>query len=185
MPLTHAATTAREIALQAALELHAGIDGEFALQLGVGKESTVAAAENAVRSTAETFAAWLLGTTRIALVRGQVVSQTTGQPTGTPSEGAPMQIHDNEKFALTVDTKDAKGFETADSITWSADDNGAVIELQVSDDSRSCEVVAVAPGSAVITVSDDAAGLSATEAVDVVAGGTATISLVEGAVEPQ
>ena len=96
-----------------------------------------------------------------------------------------MQIHDNEKFSLTVDTKDAKGFETADSITWTADDNGAVIELQVSDDSRSCEVVAVAPGSAVITVSDDAAGLSATEAVDVVAGGTATIGLVEGAVEPQ
>jgi predicted metallo-beta-lactamase superfamily hydrolase len=55
----------------------------------------------------------------------------------------------------------------------------------VSEDSRSVTVVALAPGSAIITVSDDAAGLSATEAVDVLVGGTATIALAEGPVSVQ
>jgi hypothetical protein len=176
---------ARLAALDASVRFHAAIRGDLALQIGIGRDVTISEAEQEIRATADNFAAWLLGPTRIALARSQVVSQATGQPTGTSNEGAPMQIHDDEKFALTVDTKDARGFETADSITWTADDDGAVISLQVSDDSRSCEVLAVAPGSAVITVSDDAAGLSVTEAVDVVAGGTATIGLVEGDVEKQ
>ncbi len=98
-----------------------------------------------------------------------------------------MQLHDTEEFTLSVDTKDAKGFETADAIEWAADDAGAVIALTPAADGRSCLVSAVAPGSAVITVTDSAASpaLTATEAVDVVPGATATIALAEGPVSPQ
>lgn len=136
-------------------------------------------------NAAESINAWLIGTTQIKLTAGPAVDQLTGQSTGTDIGRNPMQIHDNEKFNLAVNTEDAKGFETADAVTWAEDQNGAVITLTVADDGRSCEVVAVAPGSAVVTVTDATANLSATESVDVVAGGTATIAFVEGAVEQQ
>lgn len=187
MPLNDATALAREHALRAALELHLGIDGELTLQPGVDKRATIAAVEDDIRSTAETFAAWLLGTTSIRLTRGPITKQ---QPPGlfaAPNpEGVPVQIHDDEKFTLTVHTQDAKGFETSDAIDWTAD-NTDVVTLQVSDDGRSCTVVAGNPGSAVITVTDTSTDpqLSATEAVDVVAGGTATITLTEGPVEKQ
>ena len=182
MPYSLQTTEARGAAAIAAARLHA----PAAISIGVPVDlHGQAPLLDTVRATAEVLAAWILGTTQLTIIRGPVVSQATGLPTGTPNQGDTMQLHDDEKFGLSVDTKDAKGFETGDSVTWASDDNGAVVSLAVSADGRSCEVVAVAPGSAVITVTDDAAGLSATEAVDVVPAGTATIALVEGAVEKQ
>ena len=93
-----------------------------------------------------------------------------------------MQIHDNEQFTLSAVTTDAKGFPTTDPLTWTVD-NDTVATLTVSDDTQSCTVVAGVPGSCVVTVTDGT--LTATEAVDVVAAGTALISLQEGPVEPQ
>jgi hypothetical protein len=177
VPLTDATALAREQALRAALDLH---------RASLDRPGTIGDAEDAVRATAETFTAWLLGTTRIRLTRSPITSQTTGQPAGQAPEGATVQIHDDETFTLTVNTRDARGFETADTIDWAVD-NGDVLSLQISDDSRSCRVVAGTPGSAVVTVTDTAIDpqLSATEAVDVVPGGTATITLTEGPVEKQ
>lgn len=173
---------ARETALALAVELHLGARA-VRLHRGVDAGVTIAAAETAIRYTAETFLAWLHGPTSIHLHAGAVRDQTSGLPTGTPAtEGNLMQIHDNEQFDLTADTKDAKGFETADVLTWEADD-ADVVTLVVSDDTKTCTVVAGNPGSAVITVSDGT--LSATEAVDVVTGDTALITLAEGPVTVQ
>jgi hypothetical protein len=176
----------RQAALDAALELHINMGG-LRLCEGVSREQTITDAEQAVRETAETFAAWLNGTVRLLVTRSAVTKQTPGSPAGTTlNEENAVQIHDDEQFTLSVHTTDAKGFETADQIDWAVDNTDAVT-LQVSDDGRSCTVVAGQPGSAVITVTDSATDpvLSATEAVDVVAGGTATITLTEGDVSKQ
>lgn len=182
MALDPAVARAREAALDAAVRLRAV--PHLTLSVGAVCSEPGPPALDSVRADAEVLTAWLLGTAHLTISRGPVVSQATGQPTGTPNQGDPMQLHDDEKVALTVDTKDAKGFETADAVTWTIDD-GSVASLSVSDDGRSCEVVAGSPGSAVITVADDAAGLSVTEAIDVVAAGTATISIGEGTPEKQ
>lgn len=188
MPLTEGAARDREHALRAAVELHTAIDGDLALQVGVDRAVTIAQAEDEVRGTAEVLAAWLAGTTRIRLTRGPILNRTTGQPASTSNEGAVVQIHDDEKFTLTVDTRDARGFETSDAIDWSESSAGSVISLVVSDDGRSCTVLATAPGvGAMVTATDNTVvpPLTVTEAVDVVPGGTATITLTEGPVEKQ
>jgi hypothetical protein len=187
MALNDPASTLRQAALDASLRLHAQIEGEFALRPGVDRNETTLDAEFDVRSTAETFYAWLNGTTHLSLERGPVTKQTSGSPASTTlNEENAVQIHDDEQFTLTVHTTDSKGFETADQIDWAVDDE-TVATLQVSADGRTCTVLAGTPGSAVITVTDSATDpvLSATEAVDVVAGGTATISLTEGDVSKQ
>lgn len=187
MPLNQQATELRLAALDAALKLHNGIVGDFMLQPGVAREQTIATAENEIRSTGEVFFAWLNGTTRITLTRGPVTKQN-GAATNHDinEESTSMQLHDDEKCTVTADTRDAKGFETADAITWEVD-NTDVVTANVSEDGRSCEFVAGSPGSAVATVTDSATDpvLSATLAIDVVPGGTATISLTEGAVTKQ
>lgn len=100
-----------------------------------------------------------------------------------PEEPTPVQIHDDEQFTLTVQAKDAKGFDVTDAnLSWSVDDS-TVATLQVSDDNQSAVVVAGNPGSAVVTLTDG--NLTVTEAVDVVPGGVALITLAEGTVEKQ
>lgn len=183
MPLSERAAV-RAAALTAAIETHL-IVGDLRLCLGTGRDEAVANAETAIRKTAETYAAWIAGTTRIRLTAGPVVDQSSGVPTGTSNQGDNMaQLHDNEKFTVTADTEDAKGFDTAEVIEWTID-VPEVASLTVSDDTKSVEVVAGSPGSAVLTANVPALGLSATLAVDVVPGGTATIELAVGDVSQQ
>ncbi|MEV0584121.1 hypothetical protein [Nonomuraea sp. NPDC050310] len=166
----------RAAALAAAVEMHVAL-GTHHLQLGVDREETTTEAENAIRVTASKFAAWLAGTARMHLIPGPVVDEATGE---TIHEGVdPMQMNTGQKFTVECDTEDAAGFDTVESIEWSID-NADVATLQVSEDTRSCTVVSGAPGSAVLTASIAALGLSATLAVDVVPAGTATIELVAG-----
>jgi hypothetical protein len=175
---------AREAALNASLHMHLA----EASRRGLIRHPEGGNTEQKILDTASRFYAWLTGTVTLTLHEGPVVSQATGKPTGTTHpEGENMQLHDDEKFNLSVDTKDAKGFETSDAIDWAASDGGTILALTVASDGRSCEVVAVAPGSAVITVTDNATTppMTATEAVDVVPAGTATVSLAEGSVEKQ
>lgn len=172
----------RDTALRLAVELHLGA-GTVRLHRGVDAAATIAAAETAIRNTAETFLAWLHGPTSIRLHAGIVRDQTSGLPTGTPTtEGNLMQIHDNEQFDLVAAVEDAKGFPTTDALTWTVD-NADAVTLAVSDDTLTCTVVAGNPGSAVITVTDGT--LSVTEAIDVVPAGAATIALAEGPVTEQ
>lgn len=184
MPYDQRVIENRELALRLALDLHLGISGELQLKTGEDIAVTVARAEDVIVKTGDRFYAWLNGTVRIILTEGEVLDQGDGHRTGTTKNGDKMQLHDNEKFVLTAEPVDAKGFDTPDAISWSVD-NADVVSLQSSADGKSVTVIAGNPGSAVITVTDAAANLTATEAVDVVPGGTATIKMTEGAVEPQ
>ncbi|WP_157253228.1 hypothetical protein [Nonomuraea typhae] len=168
----------RAAALNAAVAVHAA----FGLRLhrGVDRDITARQAELAIRRTADVFAAWLAGTSRIRLVPGPVVNEWTGEPVDH-IQGAIMQMNTGQKCSIVCDTEDAAGYDTVETIEWSLD-NPDVATLQVSEDTRTCTVVSGAPGSAVLTASIPALGLSATLAVDVVPAGTATIELVPGEV---
>lgn len=179
----------RAAALQAAVAFHGSV-GDLDLRLGVASDETIAAGELAVLDTAERFLTWLRGPARLIVTVGVVVDQTTGLPTGTPiPQGAPVQIHDNEQYDLTVSFEDAKGFATTDTdpVSWTSSDE-TVATVAVSPDTLTGTVVAGNPGSAVVTVEvtlADGTVLTATEAVDVVPAGAATINLAEGPVSVQ
>lgn len=157
-------------ALRGACELHERRFNDFA-------SFSVDDARAEVLGTADVFYRWLTRPATLTLAAGPAVDQTTGLPTTTPTGVPAMQLHDNEQVDLTVDTNDAKGFETTDSVTWMSSDE-TVATVTVSADSKTGTVIAGNPGSATITVSDGT--LSATEAIDVVPAGTATISIAEG-----
>lgn len=105
---------------------------------------------------------------------------TTG-PVSTQG-AANMQIHDNEQFDIVVAAVDSKGVPTADTFTATVDNN-TVLTLVTGADGKTFTIKAGLPGSAVVTVTDGT--LSVTEAVDVVAGAAATISLTAGVVSTQ
>lgn len=106
-----------------------------------------------------------------------------------PQEDQPMQIHDNEQFDVTVEVDDAKGFQiSGDQLTVTSADE-TVATVQAGADGVTYTIVAGNPGSTVITfdagTDDNGNAVSATEAVDVVAGNVATIKLTEGAATTQ
>lgn len=172
----------RIAALTESVRLHLAF-GDAYLSPGVDRHHTYGLVDDLILATAERFAAWLNGAVSLHLHAGVVRDQTSGTPSGTPiTGGTTMQIHDNEQFTLAAVAADAKGFAVVDALTWSVDDD-TVVTLVVADDGQSVTVVAGNPGSAVVTVTDGT--LSATEAVDVVAGDVALITLTEGPVTPQ
>jgi hypothetical protein len=154
----------------------------------VSAADTAAADETAVLSTAERFLSWLRGPTHLHLTVGVVRDQTTGLPTGTPA-GEPMQIHDHEQFDLALVALDSEGSPTAPATppVWTTTDD-TVVPVNVSADGMTFSVIAGVPGSAVVqcdVTKDDGSVVTVTEAVDVVPGGVATISLVAGPVTEQ
>lgn len=156
----------RQIALDAALRLHS----ENPLDL------------TAIRRTADALAAWLGGTTRIRLTRGQPADEDSNP--GEPTPGGNMQLNTGQKVTYTVDTEDASGYDTTEAVEWSIEDEG-VAALTVSEDGRSATVVSGAPGSTVLTARVTGLDLEVTEAIDIVPAGTATIKLVAGEVEEE
>ena len=141
-------------------------------------------ADAALRATATTIYDWYVGPVAIYVTIGTVLNQDTGQPTGTVLKGTPMQLHDDEKVDLSVIVTSAKGAPiaddpstTGDDLTWTSDDS-TVAGLAVSDDTRTCTVLAGEVGSTVVTVS--LGELSATLAVDVIPGDAAVITIGEG-----
>jgi hypothetical protein len=109
--------------------------------------------------------------------------------TQNPQEDQPMQIHDNEQFDVTIEVDDAKGFAiSGDQLTVTSADE-SVATVQAGADGVTYTIVAGNPGSTVITfdagTDDNGNQVTATEAVDVVAGNVATIKLTEGAATPQ
>lgn len=114
---------------------------------------------------------------------GDVIRQQPQQ------EDQPMQIRDNEQFTVTVEVDDAKGFQiSGDQLTVTSADE-TVATVQAGADGVTYTIVAGNPGSTVITfdagTDDNGNQVTATEAVDVVAGNVATIKLTEGAATPQ
>lgn len=165
------------------LLLSAGTDeGELriaALQAASALHNKRGGCAHEVLESAQEFYAWVSQRTPVRLT----MSAGPATPQTGATEGDHVQIHDDEQFTLTLAETDSKGQPvTTDTITWSVADE-SVATLQVSDDTYSATVVAGNPGSTVVTVTDGT--LTATEAVDVVAGAAALITLSEGAAEPQ
>lgn len=115
-------------------------------------------------------------------------------PQGMPAPGTPTRIDhsggtmsvsmtDAEQVTYSVEPEDSRGFQVADTLSWSEDSGGLVITLTPSDDGLSAGVVAVAPGTANVTVSDGT--LSGTDVVTVTTGPVAQIVLTPGPVSEQ
>ncbi len=124
------------------------------------------------------------------LLAGQETGRTATAMTiavGTPTTqkaGIPVQLHDNEQVVLTISETDAKGVPvTADTLTWSTSDPTIATVTVDPTTTYSATIVAGTVGSAVITVSDGT--LSATEAIDVIPGPVAAITIGEGVPVPQ
>lgn len=120
-----------------------------------------------------------------AMIRIVAVGDVTKQP----KKGTPMaQLHDDEQFDITVSATDAKGFQlSGEALTvTSADETVATVQDQGN---GVYLIVAGNPGSTIVTFDagqdDEGNDVSATEAVDVVPGGVATIALTEGTPTPQ
>jgi len=100
-------------------------------------------------------------------------------PTQISTEGDRIvaTMTDTQQFTASVKPEDAKGFADPDTLTWSADDAGAVVTLQPSGDSLSCLIVAVAPGVSNYTFTDGTA--SGVGVATVIPGGVASLALSE------
>lgn len=117
---------------------------------------------------------------------GQVLDQVTKDPVSKPLPAgghSMVQLRDTEQVSFTIEALDAKGYQVAGETFSASIDNTAAATVAGPDDSGTFVVSAVAPGSAVGTVTDGT--LSATFAVDVVTGDVATIDVAFGTPEPE
>ena len=96
--------------------------------------------------------------------------------------GTMPQMKDTQQFSIHVDAVDAKGVEVSDSFTATVADE-AVCTLVAETDRDTWTVVAGLPGTTVVTVTDGT--LSATLAVDVIAGDVVAINIIAGDVVDQ
>jgi hypothetical protein len=106
-----------------------------------------------------------------------------GVPTHYLGDGMSVQMNDEQQVTYSVEAEDDKGFAVADTLTWSADDGGAVLTVTPSGDGMSATFAAVAPGTATITASDG--NLSASDLITVTTGNVAALVMTPGAVEDQ
>lgn len=93
-----------------------------------------------------------------------------------------MQLQDNQQVDYTVAGKDAKGYDVSGEAFSCSSSDETVVTVANGGNGR-FTAVAGAPGSATLTFSDGT--LSATEAIDVVPGGAATVSVNPGSVTDQ
>lgn len=173
---------ARSEGLALAVELHGAADH--------GDPFSGHSLDERVIETAGRFAAWLLARPhRLRLIPALFTFQQPAYPgpavpTQTTGEhGMSVSMTDSQLVTYACEPEDSRGFAVADTLTWSADDAGAVVSLAPSEDTLSCVVTAVAPGSATITVSDGT--LSGSDLVTVTAGAVASLVLTPGAVSDQ
>ena len=164
---------ARSEALALATELHAG-----------DRKHDQAGNDECVLATADAFLAWL--TKRAARLRLRPAPLTFRQP-GYPGPAVPTQIGDHgmsvtmtdsQEVTYTCEPEDTKNQPVSDSLTWSSDDNGAVVTVTPSADTLSCTYAAVDPGTANITVTDGS--ISGTDVITVTAGSVASLVLTPG-----
>lgn len=138
-----------------------------------------------VLERAHAYFEWL--TRRIPATIALTAGEVTKQP--QQEEQNPMQIHDDEQFDVTLTVKDAKGATiTGDAITVTVD-NPEVVSAVALADGSGYTLVAGTPGSAVVTfdagADDNGNEVKVTEAVDVVPGNVATVTITEGTATKQ
>lgn len=147
-----------------------------------------------VLDTAASWASWVLApATQLVITAAPVTfdQHDPGKNNPTISVPAPggagtmaVTLTDTQQVSLSVKPEDSKGAPTTgDTVTWTADDSGAVVTLQPSADGLSCVVVAVAPGTANVTATDGT--LTGTDAITVDPGATSQLVLSEGPVTDQ
>jgi len=103
---------------------------------------------------------------------GRVITQFTS-PGGTMATAITM----DDTLTVAAMPEDDHGDVTADQLSWSGSDAGAVLTLAVSTDTRSVTATPVAEGSSTITVSDPSAS-GVTGTLDVTVGPGATSQIV-------
>jgi hypothetical protein len=119
---------------------------------------------------------------RLVLRSGMVYRIVNGRRVfdGWPiRKGTAMQLKDNQQVDLTVEAVDAKGFDVADTITWTASDTTAV-SLVPAPDGKTVTVVANSPAVGVVLTATDGAGLTVTDTVDVITGDAVALKITEG-----
>lgn len=104
-------------------------------------------------------------------------------PTKFEGDGMSVTMTDDQQVTYSVQAEDDKGASVSDSLTWTADDGGAVLTVTPAADGMSAVFAAVAPGTATITVSDGT--LSASDLITVTAGAVASLVLSPGAPEAE
>jgi hypothetical protein len=102
-----------------------------------------------------------------------------GVPTRFTGDHMSVTMTDDQQVSYAVQAEDDKGAAVSDSLTWTADDGGAVLTVTPAADGMSAVFAAVAPGTATITVSDGT--LSASDLITVTAGAVASLVLTPGA----
>lgn len=161
------------------------------------RETDTAATDRRLRATAEALFRWLVGPAFLVVQTGPVLDQATGDPASNPLPhkadphgGKRMQLRDNEQVTYTVTVASARGNVISDQpgpqddLTWTVTGAEGVLELTVSEDTRSATVRALGPvGSGVLRV--EIGELFATEAIDVVPGEAALVTLAAGEVSDQ
>lgn len=146
---------------------------------------------DALLGTANMITRWLAyGPTFPTIIFAPVRDQVTGEATGNTFGGPMSQLHTDEKITGTIRALDSRGFEVpddpateSDNVTWTLQAGGEdVVTLEVSGDSRSATLVAVAPGSTVLTadIQTPEGSRVVTQAVDVIPGDVASLEIVMG-----
>lgn len=167
---------AREVALTLAVQLHSARDSQpdpFASE----------PLPERVLHTAGQFANWLASRPAHLRLRPAPFTFAEGRPgPGVPTkhqgDGMSVTMTDSDQVTYVVAPEDSKGVAVADTLTWSSDDNGAVVTLTPSADTLSCVFAAVDPGTANISVTDGT--LSAADSIVVTAGAAASLVLTPG-----
>lgn len=154
------------------------------MQAKFDESDTIATTGGEFLALASAIHGWLVGPAALFLTIGPILKQGTREPTGREPGGSPMQLRDNEENDLTVVVASAKGNEipdqagTQDDLSWTVEGDEGVVELVVSEDTRTCTVRAVDIGSSVVKV--EIGEVSATVAVDVIPGEAARVTVTEG-----
>lgn len=147
-------------------------------------------ADRFLLATATKVWRWLSGPAYLVIVPGPVRDRATGEIDPTNPRGNHMsQIKDGQELDLEVYLASKAGNEIgdqpgdADNLVWQVESGEDVVELEVSEDTRTATIRARGPvGSAVVrlTVPDTEPTLTATYAVDVVPGPAATLEIRAG-----
>lgn len=141
-----------------------------------------------VITTAGQFANWLASRPAHLRLRPAPFTFAEGRPgPGVPTkhqgDGMSVTMTDSDQVTYVVAPEDSKGVAVADTLTWSSDDNGAVVTLTPSADTLSCVFAAVDPGTANISVTDGT--LSASDQILVTAGPVTQLVLTPGTPAPE
>lgn len=139
--------------------------------------------EEGVLRAAAQFTRWLTARPERLVLTPAPTTFEQGDPARhhpTERTGDPMSVTmtDSQEVSYAVLAEDSKGAPVADTLTWTADDKGAVVTVTPSADGSSCVYAAVAPGTATITVTDGT--LSASDLITVTAGAVASLVLTPG-----